>query len=144
MTPCRPGPCRRRPACPGPKCGRPFQLFDTALQQLVDVQPPRQRPGCTSAASRPYDATHVGHANTYVVFDLLHRLWRDRGLDVNYVQNVTDVDDPLLERAEPSVSLGRTLAEEETELFRNDMTALNVLPPQHYVGAVESMSLITR
>ena len=47
----------------------------------------------------PYDATHIGHANTYVAFDLLHRVWRDAGLDVNYVQNVTDVDDPLLDRA---------------------------------------------
>ena len=47
----------------------------------------------------PYDATHIGHANTYVAFDLLNRIWRDAGLDVEYVQNVTDVDDPLLERA---------------------------------------------
>ena len=47
----------------------------------------------------PYDATHIGHANTYIAFDLLNRVWRDRGLDVNYVQNVTDIDDPLLERA---------------------------------------------
>ena len=47
----------------------------------------------------PYDATHIGHANTYVAFDLLNRIWRDAGLEVDYVQNVTDVDDPLLERA---------------------------------------------
>jgi L-cysteine:1D-myo-inositol 2-amino-2-deoxy-alpha-D-glucopyranoside ligase len=73
----------------------------------------------------------------------LHRLWRDRGVDVTYVQNVTDVDDPLLERAAAIGVAWQALAEEETELFRNDMTALNVLPPQHYVGAVESMPLIT-
>ena len=48
----------------------------------------------------PYDATHLGHANTYVAFDLLNRVWRDAGLEVDYVQNVTDVDDPLLERAD--------------------------------------------
>ena len=48
----------------------------------------------------PYDATHLGHAATYVAFDLLNRAWRDAGHDVRYVQNVTDVDDPLLERAE--------------------------------------------
>ena len=47
----------------------------------------------------PYDATHIGHATTYVAFDLLNRVWRDAGSSVNYVQNVTDVDDPLLERA---------------------------------------------
>src|SRR5215204_7684879 len=123
---------------------RPLQLFDTAAQQLVDVQPHQGTARMYVCGITPYDATHVGHANTYVVFDLLHRIWRDRGLDVNYVQNVTDVDDPLLERAAEIGVDWQALAEEETELFRNDMTALNVLPPQHYVGAIESMSLITR
>src|SRR5829696_3517133 len=123
---------------------RPLQLFDTATQQLVDVQPHQGTARMYVCGITPYDATHVGHANTYVVFDLLHRIWRDRGLDVNYVQNVTDVDDPLLERAAEIGVDWQALAEEETELFRNDMTALNVLPPQHYVGAIESMSLITR
>ena len=47
----------------------------------------------------PYDATHIGHAATYVAWDLLVRAWRDAGHQVSYVQNVTDVDDPLLERA---------------------------------------------
>ena len=42
----------------------------------------------------------MGHASTYVAFDLLNRQWRDAGHTVNYVQNVTDIDDPLLERAE--------------------------------------------
>src|ERR687890_2132610 len=121
-----------------------FQLFDTARQQLVDVQPHGRSARMYVCGITPYDATHVGHANTYVVFDLLHRLWRDRGLNVNYVQNVTDVDDPLLERAAVIGVDWQELAAEETELFRNDMTALNVLPPRHYVGAIESMSLITR
>ena len=47
----------------------------------------------------PYDATHIGHANTYVAFDMINRVWRDAGHQVRYVQNVTDIDDPLLERA---------------------------------------------
>ncbi|HKF88459.1 MAG TPA: cysteine--1-D-myo-inosityl 2-amino-2-deoxy-alpha-D-glucopyranoside ligase [Propionibacteriaceae bacterium] len=120
-----------------------LQLFDTASQQLVDVEPPERTARMYVCGITPYDATHVGHANTYVVFDLLHRLWRDRRVDVTYVQNVTDVDDPLLERAAAIGVAWQALAEEETELFRNDMTALNVLPPQHYVGAIESMPLIT-
>jgi L-cysteine:1D-myo-inositol 2-amino-2-deoxy-alpha-D-glucopyranoside ligase len=90
----------------------------------------------------PYDATHIGHANTYIAFDLLHRIWRDRGLEVNYVQNVTDIDDPLLERATATGIDWAALAEQQTQLFREDMAALNVLPPQHYVGAVESMPLV--
>ena len=130
---------RLRPAETRPR----LQLFDTASQQLVDVEPRERTARMYVCGITPYDATHVGHANTYVVFDLLHRLWRDRRVDVTYVQNVTDVDDPLLERAAAIGVAWQALAEEETELFRNDMTALNVLPPQHYVGAIESMPLIT-
>lgn len=90
----------------------------------------------------PYDATHMGHAATYVAFDLLNRLWRDAGLSVNYVQNVTDVDDPLLERAAATGVDWMQLAESQTDLFRTDMEALNVLAPTHYVGAVESIDWI--
>jgi L-cysteine:1D-myo-inositol 2-amino-2-deoxy-alpha-D-glucopyranoside ligase len=90
----------------------------------------------------PYDATHIGHANTYMAFDLLNRVWRDRGLEVNYVQNVTDIDDPLLERAAETGIEWAALAEQQTQLFAADMAALNVLPPRHYVGAVESMPVI--
>jgi L-cysteine:1D-myo-inositol 2-amino-2-deoxy-alpha-D-glucopyranoside ligase len=87
----------------------------------------------------PYDATHLGHAATYLAFDLVHRLWLDNGHQVHYVQNVTDVDDPLLERAERDQDDWVVLAMRETALFREDMTALRVLPPRDYVGAVESI-----
>lgn len=90
----------------------------------------------------PYDATHMGHAASYVAFDLLNRAWRDGGQDVSYVQNVTDVDDPLLERATATGVDWRELAASQIELFRTDMEALNVLAPDHYIGAVESMPLI--
>jgi L-cysteine:1D-myo-inositol 2-amino-2-deoxy-alpha-D-glucopyranoside ligase len=89
----------------------------------------------------PYDATHLGHANTYIAFDLLNRAWRSAGHDVRYVQNVTDVDDPLLERATKVGVDWVELAERETELFRQDMQALRVLPPDAFVGAVESIPL---
>src|SRR5690606_4002484 len=87
-------------------------------------------------------ATHMGHAATYVGFDLLNRAWRAAGHDVTYVQNVTDVDDPLLERATKVKVDWVELAERETELFRQDMRALRVLPPSHYIGAVESIPLV--
>jgi L-cysteine:1D-myo-inositol 2-amino-2-deoxy-alpha-D-glucopyranoside ligase len=90
----------------------------------------------------PYDATHMGHAATYVAFDLMIRAWRAAGHQVTYVQNVTDVDDPLLKRAAETGDDWRALAERETQLFREDMTALSVVPPDHLVGAVESMELI--
>ncbi len=90
----------------------------------------------------PYDATHLGHAATYLAFDLLQRQWLDRGLDVVYTQNVTDVDDPLLERANDRGEDWAGLAERETQLFREDMEALGMLAPRHYVGAVESIDLV--
>jgi L-cysteine:1D-myo-inositol 2-amino-2-deoxy-alpha-D-glucopyranoside ligase len=117
------------------------RVHDTASGELQTIAP--------SGAARmyvcgitPYDATHIGHAATYLAFDLLNRAWRDAGHDVHYVQNVTDVDDPLLERATATGVGWAELAEQETELFREDMSALRVLAPDHYMGAVESIPII--
>jgi len=113
-------------------------VFDTASGSLRLAAP-----GGTArmyvCGITPYDATHLGHAATYLAFDLVQRVWRDAGLRVHYVQNVTDVDDPLLERADQIGVDWEALAHREIELFRADMTALRVLPPDDYVGAVESI-----
>jgi len=77
----------------------------------------------------PYDATHIGHAATYIAWDLLVRSWLDSGHEVRYVQNVTDVDDPLLERAARDGVDWRDLADREIERYRSDMAALRLLPP---------------
>ena len=90
----------------------------------------------------PYDATHLGHAATYVTFDVLQRAVRDTGASVRVVQNVTDVDDPLFERAARDGIDWRELGATETDLFRDDMTALAVLPPEAFVGVEESMATI--
>jgi L-cysteine:1D-myo-inositol 2-amino-2-deoxy-alpha-D-glucopyranoside ligase len=132
---------RRAPTLPPSSAAHPLQAFDTASQRLVPIGPDIGTARMYVCGITPYDATHIGHANTYIAFDLLNRVWLDRGLEVNYVQNVTDIDDPLLERA---VEIGMdwaVLAEQQTELFAEDMATLNVLPPRHFVGAVESMSL---
>ncbi|WP_394161342.1 cysteine--1-D-myo-inosityl 2-amino-2-deoxy-alpha-D-glucopyranoside ligase [Galactobacter valiniphilus] len=127
------------PAVPGTP--PQLRLHDTAAGAVVPVT----AQGTASlyvCGITPYDATHLGHANTYVAFDLLQRQWRDAGLAVEYVQNVTDVDDPLLERATATGVDWRELAESQVQLFRTDMEALRVLPPEHYVGAVESIPWI--
>jgi L-cysteine:1D-myo-inositol 2-amino-2-deoxy-alpha-D-glucopyranoside ligase len=90
----------------------------------------------------PYDATHLGHAATYITFDLLHRAWLDAGLQVRHVSNVTDVDDPLLQRAASTGTSWSELAGQQTALFAEDMTALGVLAPDTYVGVVEAIPLI--
>ncbi len=109
-----------------------------------DRRGPADRPGPDRATMyvcgiTPYDATHLGHAATYLAFDLVNRLWRDLGHDVHYVQNVTDIDDPLLERAARDQDDWVVLGMRETALFREDMEALRVLPPRHYIGAVEAI-----
>ncbi|WP_152364774.1 cysteine--1-D-myo-inosityl 2-amino-2-deoxy-alpha-D-glucopyranoside ligase [Microlunatus speluncae] len=123
--------------------GGTVSVHDTAGGAVVAVGPPSGTARMYVCGITPYDATHIGHANTYVAFDLLNRAWRDAGLAVDYVQNVTDVDDPLLERATETGVDWRDLAKDQIELFRADMATLNVLPPDHLVGAVESMDLVT-
>lgn len=120
----------------------PPQVTDTATGAPAELGPRHGSARMYVCGITPYDATHVGHANTYVTFDLVNRLWRDRGLDVCYVQNVTDIDDPLLERAAATGEDWADLADRQTALFRADMEALNVIPPEYFRGAVESMQSV--
>ena len=109
---------------------RPLRLYDTATGEVSPTAP-----GATATmyvcGITPYDATHLGHAATYLAFDLVNRVWRDAGHDVLYVQNVTDIDEPLLERAQRDHDDWVVLGMRETALFREDMEALRVLPPRH-------------
>lgn len=121
----------------------PVRVHDSTTGSLVEAAP-----GPTArfyvCGITPYDATHLGHANTYVAFDLLHRAWRDAGKEVTYVSNVTDVDDPLLERAEATGVDWRDLAAEQTALYREDMATLGVIPPATWTGAVESVPAVVK
>src|SRR5918996_6645358 len=86
------------PAIEGFGSAPEVDVFDTSSGSVRPSRPdgPARMYVC---GITPYDATHIGHAATYIAFDLLNRAWRDAGHEVRYVQNVTDVDDPLLERA---------------------------------------------
>ena len=130
------------PALPGR--GPELRLYDTSDRQVRPVAAGTAAVKATMyvCGITPYDATHLGHAATYLAFDLIHRLWLDLGHDVHYVQNVTDVDDPLFERAERDGVDWRDLAEREVALFRDDMAALRILPPRDYVAATEAIAEI--
>src|SRR6478736_3656183 len=133
-------PTSEVPVLPGR--GETLRLYDTAAGAVRATEP-----GDTArmyvCGITPYDATHLGHAATYLAFDLVQRVWRDAGHAVRYVQNVTDVDDPLLERAAHTGESWFELAAREIDLFRDDMTALRVLPPDEFIGAVEAVPEIT-
>ena len=90
----------------------------------------------------PYDATHLGHAATYLAFDLIYRYQFLSGKNVKFVENITDVDDPLLERANRDKLDWSELAEAQINLFKSDMSALRVIPPEHFIKVTESLSII--
>jgi L-cysteine:1D-myo-inositol 2-amino-2-deoxy-alpha-D-glucopyranoside ligase len=118
-----------------------LRLSDTASQSLKGVQK-KATYRMYVCGITPYDSTHLGHAATYLTFDLINRYLRASGSTVNYVQNITDIDDPLLERAIRDGVDWKDLAHQQIDLFRGDMVALRVIPPAHYIGAVEAIPLV--
>jgi L-cysteine:1D-myo-inositol 2-amino-2-deoxy-alpha-D-glucopyranoside ligase len=85
----------------------------------------------------PYDTGHLGHAFTYVSFDVLHRYLEYLGHDVVYVQNLTDVDDDMLRQARDTGDDYLALGNRHVTTFLTEMAALNWLPPDHYPRATE-------
>ena len=90
----------------------------------------------------PYDATHLGHAATYLAFDLINRYKILSGSTVNFVENITDIDDPLLERAKRDNQGWQNLASKQIDLFSSDMSALRVIPPDSFIKVTDSLALI--
>ena len=121
-----------------PKALEPLKIYSTAAQSLVEI-PAKSKYQMYVCGITPYDATHLGHAATYLTFDLVHRYWLAMGAEINYIQNITDIDDPLLERANRDGVDWRELAHSQIELFRSDMDFLRILPPSHYEGAVDAI-----
>src|SRR5579859_4902009 len=117
-----------------------MQLYDTRSAQLIELDIPSDRPLTMYVCGvTPYDTTHVGHARTYLVFDVLQRYLRECGAVVTYCQNVTDVDDPLFERAARDRVAWDSLAEGQTRQYVEDSAALNMLPPDHFPRASETI-----
>lgn len=118
-----------------------LELFDTASL----VKKPLEKKSLYRlyvCGITPYDATHLGHAATYLTFDLVNRYLRATGAQVRFVQNITDIDDPLLERATRDGVDWKDLAQSQIDLFRGDMVNLHIIPPDHYIGVVEAMNLV--
>lgn len=132
-------PTPNLPVVPGEPIS--LRLHDVARDEVAPVEP-ADTARLYVCGVTPYDTTHMGHAATYVTFDLVNRALRDGGRAVTYVQNVTDVDDPLFERAARDGIDWRDLGQDQIALFLEDMTALGVIPPEHFMGVMESMSVI--
>ncbi|GAA1320249.1 cysteine--1-D-myo-inosityl 2-amino-2-deoxy-alpha-D-glucopyranoside ligase [Leucobacter albus] len=125
-----------------PGHGEAPRLFNTAKGRLEHPAIQDGRATLYVCGLTPYDATHIGHAFTYTTFDTMQRAWRDAGIETVYAQNITDVDDPLLERANATGVDWRALADEQIGLYRSDMHRLGMLPPEHFVAVTEAIEEI--
>lgn len=112
-----------------------MQLFNTQSGRTERFTPRDNRVGLYVCGVTPYDTTHMGHAFTFLTFDVLVRLMRSKGWDVTYVQNVTDIDDDILRKAKEVGLTWKELGDRETARYLKDMTDLNWQPPDHYVRA---------
>lgn len=129
------------PALPQRFALPPLSLFNSADRALSPV-PKQDTYRIYVCGITPYDATHLGHAATYLIFDVIIRYLKASGAEVKFVQNITDIDDPLLERAVRDGVDWQELASSQIDLFRGDMSDLHVIPPNHYIGVVEAMPLV--
>jgi L-cysteine:1D-myo-inositol 2-amino-2-deoxy-alpha-D-glucopyranoside ligase len=116
-------------------------LFNTQTQKVEELEK-KNIYRMYVCGITPYDATHLGHAATYLTFDLINRYLRATGARVDFVENITDIDDPLLERAARDGITWQELAQSQIDLFRGDMTDLRIIPPKNYIGVVEAMDLV--
>lgn len=130
------------PVLPGPADRAVVHLRDASGQLKESTDGPSAT--LYVCGITPYDSTHLGHAATYLAFDVLRRAWLDAGLQVQHASNVTDVDDPLLERATATGVDWRDLAADQTARFFQDMTALRVLPPDTYLAVSETVPQVAQ
>ena len=115
-----------------------LRLYDSRRGEKVPFEPLGEGPiGLYVCGVTPYDTGHLGHAFTYVSFDVLHRYLEYLGHDVVYVQNLTDVDDDLLRRARDLGEDYLALGNRHVTSFLTEMAALNWLPPDHYPRATQ-------
>ena len=120
-----------------------MRLRNTETDAVQPLEPGDRPVGLYVCGITPYDTTHLGHAFTYVVFDVLVRTLRASGQPVRYVQNVTDIDDDIIRRARELGTTWEHLAAKETALYEADMAALNVLAPDVFPRASQTIPKIT-
>jgi L-cysteine:1D-myo-inositol 2-amino-2-deoxy-alpha-D-glucopyranoside ligase len=119
-----------------------MRLRNTETNAVQPLDRSAQPLGIYVCGITPYETTHLGHAFTYVVFDVLVRVLRASGQAVRYVQNVTDVDDDIIRRARELGTTWDRLAAEETALYQRDMAALNVQAPDVFPKASQTIPKI--
>lgn len=122
-----------------------LSLYNTLTRQKEIFQP--LTPGQVTiycCGVTVYDYCHLGHARSYMVWDVLRRYLKWLGYHVRYVQNFTDIDDKILNRAKAEQSTMQAIAEKYTSAYFEDMARLNIVPADDYPRATHLLNGITR
>jgi len=123
----------------------PLQLYDTLSRRehpFTPLEPPQVRMYCCGVTV--YDYCHLGHARSYIVWDIVRRYLTWCGYQVRYVQNFTDIDDKILNRARQESSSMEEVANRFTDAYFEDMARLNVMEADEYPRATHTLDGIQR
>lgn len=119
-----------------------MQLYNTLTQRVEQIDFPDGIVRMYVCGITPYDTSHLGHARVAVVYDTLRRYLEYSGYEVRYVQNVTDIDDPLFERANRDNIHWKDLGDRETERYLQALARVNVPRPPFYIRATEVIDIM--
>ena len=119
-----------------------MKIYNSLSQEIEEYRPSGEDVSVYVCGITPYDTTHLGHAFTYISIDIFIRYLESQGLNVRYAQNVTDIDDDILRKANESGDDWRALGNGWTAHYINDMQALNVRAPDFFPRATEFIAEI--
>src|SRR5512143_3943884 len=114
-----------------------MKIYNTLSGKREEFQPQGDTVKMYVCGVTPYAEAHIGHAMSYIVFDVVRRYLAYRGYKVKYVQNVTDIDDKIIDRANRRGIPAKELAEKYTQSFMDDLAALNITSADVYPRATE-------
>ena len=119
-----------------------MKVFNTLSGQKEEFLPQGDEVKMYVCGVTPYDDCHIGHAMSYIIFDVIRRYLQFKGYKVRYVQNITDIDDKIIDRANKlGISAGE-LAQKFTDRYFEDMDALNISRVDVYPRATEEIPKI--
>lgn len=119
-----------------------IEVYDSSHRSRISLEITSEIIPIYVCGLTPYDSAHLGHAFTYSVFDLLVRFFKQSNKNVNYVQNITDVDDPLFERARRDNQDWQEIASSQIDKFVTDMEQIGVNPPDVFTPVSDQMRAI--
>jgi cysteinyl-tRNA synthetase len=122
--------------------GAKVKVFNTLSGEKEEFLPQGSAVKMYVCGVTPYDECHIGHAMSYIIFDVIRRYLRFRDYRVKYVQNVTDIDDKIIDRASKRGVKANELARQYTDSFFQDMDALNIERADEYPHATEEIAKI--